>query len=75
MKGSRMEPHHKIYAKELQKQMDADMEELITEEAMRYDRGQQHGINAEPAYMGEDVFAYKKREAQRRAALRRDQHE
>ena len=63
----------KLYAKQLQRQMDLDMEELHSYEARQYDVGDDRKV--QPAYMQADYFEEKKVEAKYKALRRGEQYE
>lgn len=69
----RMTTSGKLYAKQLQKQMDLDMEELHSYEARLYDAGSNQKV--QPAYIQADYFEEKKVEAKYKALRRGEQYE
>lgn len=64
----RMTTSGKLYANQLQTQMDKDMEGLLSYEARQYDVGDSRKV--QPAYMQADYFEEKKVEAKYKALRR-----
>lgn len=69
----RMTTSGKLYVNQLQKQMDTDMEELLSYEARQYDAGDKRKV--QPAFMLGDYFEEKKEESKMRALRRGEQYE
>lgn len=69
----RMTTSGKLYVNQLQKQMNTDMEELLSYEARQYDAGDKRKV--QPAFMLEDYFEEKKEESKMRALRRGEQYE